>query len=49
MNPKGDMTMTIKTKVKAGALTSNHSGALKVRSQLKAGGLTSNHNASVRV
>jgi hypothetical protein len=40
--------MTIKTNVKAGALTTNHNETLAVRSAVKAGALLSNHNESFR-
>lgn len=40
--------MTIKTNVKAGALTSNHNETLAVRSAVKAGGVGLNHNESFR-
>ena len=40
--------MTIKTNVKAGALTSNHNETLTVRNGVKAGGFTLNHNESFR-
>ena len=40
--------MKIQTKIKAGALTSNHNQTLKVRSKVKAGALTSNHNQAAR-
>jgi hypothetical protein len=45
------MTMTIKTQLKAGTLTSNHNEALQVRSALKAGtrGIWENHNEALRV
>jgi hypothetical protein len=40
--------MTIRTQLKAGGLTANHSDALQVRSALKAGKLGSNHNETSR-
>ena len=40
--------MTIKTNVKAGALSANHNETLTVRSNVKAGALSANHNESFR-
>jgi hypothetical protein len=46
----GEMTMRVKTTVKAGSLTYNHNetavraGGLKVQTGVKAGGLNLNHN-----
>ena len=37
--------MKIKSAVKAGGLSMNHSVGLKVKSAVKAGGLAFNHNA----
>jgi hypothetical protein len=39
--------LSIKTSVKAGGLSSNHSRSLAVRSSVKAGGLSSNHSRSL--
>ena len=36
--------MRMKTAVKAGGLSSNHSQALVVKTRLKAGAITNNHN-----
>jgi hypothetical protein len=41
--------MTIRTQLKAGRLSANHSETLQVRSALKAGGSSLNHNESLRV
>ena len=38
--------MTVKTNVKAGALSMNHNETLVVRSAVKAGALSANHNES---
>jgi hypothetical protein len=40
--------MKTKSKVQAGALTSNHSQSLKVRTAVKAGALIGNHNQAAR-
>ena len=41
--------MTIKTKIKAGALISNHNqSGIAIKSKMKAGAITNNHNQSVR-
>jgi hypothetical protein len=36
--------MTIKSKIKAGGMLSNHNQTLKIRSAVKAGGMLANHN-----
>jgi len=41
--------MTIKTNVKAGALTTNHNETLVVRSNVKAGGIDGQHNETLAV
>ncbi|HSZ81388.1 MAG TPA: hypothetical protein VLA14_03850 [Polyangia bacterium] len=38
----------VRSSIKAGGLSSNHSRALKVRSAIKAGGLSSNHNRALK-
>jgi hypothetical protein len=38
--------MTIKSNIKAGALTVNHNETLAIRSAVKAGSLLTNHNES---
>ena len=41
--------MTIKTNVKAGALTTNHNEMLVIRSNVKAGGIDGQHNETLVV
>jgi hypothetical protein len=43
---QGAITMKTKTKVKSGALNTNHN--LKIKSKVKAGALNNNHNRRVR-
>jgi hypothetical protein len=39
----------IRTQIKAGKLSANHSDALQIRSAVKAGGLNQNHNETLQI
>lgn len=40
--------MKLKTRIKAGRISSNHNVSVKVKTRLKAGRIAFNHNATVR-
>jgi hypothetical protein len=39
--------LTVRTKVRAGGLATNHTEAIAVRTKVRAGGLTQNHSQAV--
>jgi hypothetical protein len=46
---KGRHRMKLKTKVRAGAITTNHaSTGLKIKTKVRAGGILNNHNVTRR-